>query len=226
MSRYTLLFVLVVLFFSSVVSGVCQSLPGCYPRAFPAIAPCKPSGPAPISRTVKVDVPVPCRPIGCRPPMPCPPHPCVPRFCAPPPPTRPVRVRVDVVVRSERPKSCGSQRFCCENPPIFEPFFCSAAGMIRSLILSPLGLGENLMGHPVGPACCQRPPCPPPIPICGPRCPPSIACVSKCAPRVLHGAGPRPTAERFALPRPGVGALPCLRPIQARTFPPTGPVSR
>jgi hypothetical protein len=149
MFRYAVFFGLAVLFFTSVVTGMCQGIPGCYPAPVPSMRPCEPPSPPPIRRSVRVDVPVPCAPVTCGAAMHCPPHPCAPPVCAPPPPTRPVQVRVDVVVRPENPKPCAPQRFCCENPPIFEPFFCQGAGLIQSLLAAPLALGERLMGHPV-----------------------------------------------------------------------------
>ena len=138
----------------------------------------------------------------------------VPRlFVAPPPPTRPVQVRVDVVVRPEAPTVCVPQRFCCENPPIFEPIFCHAAWMLRSIVLAPLGVGERFLGHGI-----PRQPCPPPIPVaCPPRFPPP-AYLNNCAPLPTQGMAPcppldavctdgplsqGPTAVR-AFPRPGM----------------------
>jgi hypothetical protein len=202
MYRLAVLFGVLILSFAAIVPGFCQGIPGCYPQTFPTINPCMPSRPAPpISRTVQVDVPVPCVPSHCGPavsypPNPCGPLVCAPPYCAPPQPTRPVQVRVDVVVRTEKPQPCVPQRFCCENPPVFEPFFCQGARMIQSLLVLPLCIGERLMGHPVptalppatpipcwrmcaptGPVCVQ----PPPVSQCMPpaQCAPT-APVAKC----------------------------------------------
>ena len=181
MMRITVCSVLIVLLLAS-VPALSQGVPGCYPSPLPSVNRCLPSRPAPpIARTVRVDVPVPCAPVVCGPALPCPQHPCARPVCAPPPPTRPVQVRVDVVVRPEAPKLCPPQRFCCENPPVFEPIFCQAAGLAKSLIAAPLFLGERLLGHCVpvpmpalpSDACWHMPPpmCPPPAP-CGPGRPP------------------------------------------------------
>jgi len=168
--------------------ALCQDIQGCYPRPMPPVNPCLTSRAAPpIARTVQVQVPVPCSPVSCG-----------LRPCAPPCPPQPVQLRVDVVVRSEVPKSCPPQRFCCENPPIFEPIFCQAAGLVKSLIAAPLALGERLMGHPVPlpmpaprPMPCWRMPaaiCPPPVP-CSLGRPP----VKVMAPTAW---GPAPTRTR------------------------------
>jgi hypothetical protein len=99
---------------------------------------------------------------------------CCPNPCPPPCPTKPVRVRVDVVVRPESPKPCMPQRYCCENPPVFEPIFYHAAWMLKSLVAAPLGLGDRMLGHGA-----IRQPCPPPIPV------PCIPCrLVPCAPQV------------------------------------------
>ncbi len=225
MLRFAFFSTLVVLFFTSAVSGVCQSIPGCYRAAFPGIAPCKPTGPAPISRTVRMDVPVPCAPVGCRPPMPYPPHRCAPSCCAPPPPPLPIRVRVEVVVRSEKPMPCGPKRCCYGNPPIFKPFFGRAAEMIRSGFIAPLGLGKSLMGHPV-PVCPPRFRCPVPVPACGPVLHPRLGYVSKCAPRTAYGVAPRPVPDRFAPAGPGDGALQSSGHVRPRRCPPISPIPR
>jgi len=187
MFRCAVFFGVAVLFFTGVVPGMCQGIPGCYPQPYPALKPCTPSSPPPISRTVQVDVPLPCGPVVCGAPMPCPPNPCAP------PPPRPVQVRVDVVVRPETPKPCPApQAFCCENPPVFEPIFCAAAALVQSLIAAPLGLGERLMGHPVPsplpipqPVACWRMPCATVAPCFQPPqspCPPPVRCVPQGPP--------------------------------------------
>jgi hypothetical protein len=204
MYRLAVLFGVVILSFSAILPGFCQGIPGCYPQTFPSINSCVPTRPAPpLSRTVQVDVPVP----------------CAPQACAPLQPTRPVQVRVDVVVRPEKPQPCVPQRFCCENPPIFEPFFCQGARMIQSLLALPLCIGERLMGHPVpaplptatpipcwrmcaqtGPVCVQ----PPPASQCMPPCPPV-----RCAP-----------------PGVPVKARQVRIPVSAPTYPPNRPFPR
>ncbi len=144
------------------------------------------SSPRPIARSVQVNVPAPCPP-----PPPCGyGNPCRPPSCVPPSPTRPVNVRVEVVVRPEAKKPCLPQRFCCENPPVFEPYICRTASMLRSVILAPLAIGERFLGHG-----CPRLPCPPPTPIaCHPwpapacagfvnTCPPPMSqCMPRCVP--------------------------------------------
>ena len=171
----------------------------------------QPPRPRPVVRTVQVDVPAPC----CLPAPVCSPYPrCAPP-CPPPCPTRPVNVRVDVVVRPENKKPCCPQRYCCENPPVFEPIFYHAAWMIQSLVAAPLGLGERMLGHGA-----IRQPCPPPIPVpCVPcrvapcprpaqMCqPPSPQCMSRCQPVVRCA----PAAPAVALPmkcRPQQACLP------------------
>jgi len=182
------------------VTGFCQGIPGCYPQHIPAVKPCVPDRPAPISRTVQVDVPVPCAPLACNVRIPCPPQPCVLPACGPPCPTQPVRVRVDVVVRPEAPKPCVPERFCCENPPVFEPIFCQAASLVESLIAAPLALGETLMGHPV----------PLPMPAARP-----VPCWHVPAAMASPCFQPPPTTKCM---------VPC--PLQARCAPPESPKAR
>ncbi len=206
MMRITILICFFIMLFATSVPVLSQGIPGCYQPPF--------------TRTVQVDVPVPCPPVGCGPAVPCPPNPCAPPVCAPPCPTRPVQVRVDVVVRPEVPKPCLPQPFCCENPPVFEPIFCQAAGLVQSLIAAPLALGERFMGHCVPmplPAPCPVPcwslppaacsPClqPPPATQCRPPCPPPVWC---------------------APPGPPVKVRPSCVPGSARTYPPNGPFLR
>ncbi len=162
----SLSFVIILL---SSLPGFCQGIPGWGNRLDPNWCapgylqpkPCgKRTAPPPMVRTVQVSVPVPCQqpphcmpvssaPPSCLPPMGFPPRPCVPPVCSPPCPTRPVNVRVEVRVRPEAPKPCVPKRYCCMNPPVFEPFFCRAAGMLGSILAAPLALGEMFMGHPV-----------------------------------------------------------------------------
>jgi hypothetical protein len=193
MYRLGVLFGVAILLFTAVLPGFCQGIPGCYPQPFPTINPCAPTRPTPpISRTVRADVPVPYGPPPCGS---VPPNLCAPPSCAPLPPTRPVQVRVDVVVRSETPKPCAPQRFCCENPPVFEPFFCQGAALVQSLLAAPLALGERLMGHRV-PVCIPSPQCPPPA-YCPGFVPPP--CISKCRQPVVQCA-PNSQRPRFTAP--------------------------
>lgn len=204
MLRLAVWFGVVVLFLASSAMGFCQTgLP-----AF-GINACGPqSRVAPVTRTVQVSVPMlpgQCRPLSSLPPRPC-------GFGCPSPPTQPVNVRVEVVVRPEAPQPCVPQRFCFENPPIFEPFFCQLAGLVRSLIVAPLGLGEAFMGHPV------VIPCVPPTPICPPHFQPPVApCMAPC-----------PPAVRCALPEPPTKVRPpwVCGPSWARPQPPRGPFPR
>jgi hypothetical protein len=204
MMRITVFYsVLIVLLLAS-VPALSQGVPGCYPPPLPSVNRCLPSRtPPPIARTVRVDVPVPCAPVACGPTLPCSPHPCARPVCAPPPPTQPVQVRVDVVVRPEAPRPCLPQRFCCENPPIFEPIFCQAAGLAKSLIAAPLFLGERLLGH------CVPLPMPAPCPMPCWRMPPPM-----CSPPVPCGLG-RPPVKVMAPTACG--------PAPTRTRPPSGP---
>lgn len=204
MMRITLVFSLIVMVLATSGPALCQGIPGCCPPPLPLVNPCAASRPAPpIARTVQVDVPVPCAPVACGPAMPCPPHPCARPVCAPPPPTRPVQVRVDVVVRPEAPKPCPPQRFCCENPPVFEPIFCQAAGLVKSLVAAPLFLGEKFLGH------CVPAPMPAPLPIQCWRMPPPM-----CPPPIQCGPG-RPPVK--------VNAPAACGPNPAWRYPPTGP---
>jgi hypothetical protein len=206
--RITIFFSLFIVLFATSVPVLCQGIPGCYrppvPRVDPRIT--RSPAPPPVARTVQVDVPVPCPPVGCGAPMPCTPRPCGRPACSPPPPTQPVQVRVDVVVRPEGPMPCAPQRFCCENPAVFEPIFYQAAGLVQSLIAAPLALGETFMAHPVPlpmpaptPVPCWRPPaaaCPPcfqtmPPARCMSPCPPPLRCVPP---------GPPVKARKFAAP--------------------------
>ena len=182
------------------VPAFCQGAPGSYTPPLPSYNPCVTSRPAPsIARSVRVDVPVPCVPFGCAPPP-----------CAPPCRTQPVQVRVDVVVRPEAPKPCPPQLFCCENPPVFEPIFCQAAGLAKSLIAAPLFLGERLLGHcvpmpmptPCPMPCWRMPPpaCPPPVP-CGLGRPPvKVVGPTACGPSPTWTgppSGPSPGRRQY-----------------------------
>jgi hypothetical protein len=171
--------------------------------------------PRPVSRTVEVNVPVPCpSPAPCVPVQACGPRPCYPPVsCCPPPcpppcPTKPVKVQVDVVVRPETPKPCTPQRYCCENPPVFEPIFYHAAWTLQSLVAAPLGLGECILGHgairqpvppPVPVACipCRVVPCPPPAPMCAPPVPHGIP---QCQPPAPCRAPGQPLAHVTSCP--------------------------
>jgi len=199
-----------IILLTTSVPALCQPIAGCYPPPFPAAQRCAGSTPAPpITRSVQVDVPVPCSPAG-----------CVPPACAPPCPTMPVQVRVDVVVRPEVPKPCPPQRFCCENPPVFEPIFCQAAGLVQSLIAAPLFLGERFMAHPV------------PMPLSAP-CPvpcwrlPAVTCLPCLQPPpATQRIAPYPTPVRCAPPVPPVKAGPASVPVSAHTRQPSGPFAR
>lgn len=203
-------------------SGLCQGVPGCFPRPYPPAQQCTgPRPEPPITRTVQVDVPMPCPPAPCGPPMVCRPHPCAPPVCAPPPcPTKPVQVRVDVVVRPEAPKRCAPQTFCCENPPVFEPILCQAAGLIHALIAAPLGLGERFMGHPVPNAL----PVPTPMPFWRLQAARCTSCAQP--PPITPCYQPCPPPARCALPGPPVKVRPSCVPVSARACPPNGPYPR
>lgn len=119
--------------------------------------------PRPVSRTVEVNVPVCFAPsTPCMPMKACAPLLCFPPVssCPPPCPTKPVRVRVDVVVRPGNPKPCVPHRYCCENPPVFEPIFYHAAWMLKSMVAAPLALGDYALGRGA-----VHQPLPPPIPV-------------------------------------------------------------
>ncbi len=145
-----------LLFFASVVPGVCQGIPYWYAPPFPAKTPCVRSGPPPISRTVQVDVPVPCPPARCGPQLPYRPHPCAPPACAPPPPTRPVRVRIDVRVR---PEACGKGQCAageCRNLGALAPL----VELTRRALAAPICILESV--------CPGIDWCAPVRPLCGP----------------------------------------------------------
>jgi hypothetical protein len=212
MLRYTGLCTFVI-FLATSVSGICQGIPAWYRTPCPPPKPCVSSPPPTrFSRTVQVDVPAPCPPRFCGPAA-CYGNQFGPPSCRPPCPTRPVNVRVDVVVRPEVKKPCVPQRFCCENPPVFEPFFCRAAWMLRSAILAPLGLGEGILGHGF-----PRVPCPPPTPIACPPCqaPPCTGVVNACSrpgPQLMPRRQP---LARCALPGPSFARHPSgSRAVQA-----------
>lgn len=196
--------------------GFSQGTAGCYPPCAPSVQSCPmncPSPPAPVTKTVQVDVPVPCAPpVRCMPAPLCSPYQCCPPPCPPPCPTRPVRVRVDVVVRPESPKTCMPQRYCCENPPVFEPIFYHAAWMLKSIVAAPLGLGDSMLGHGT-----IRQPVPPPIPVaCIPR---PIACypprVNMCAPLDPQCMPPCQPIVQCSVPGPPVPQVPGCPPRKA-----------
>lgn len=223
MRQISLIFVLIFLLLASAVPAFSQGIPAAFPYAAPGMYPhCPVRQPVrPITQTVQVDVPVPCAPVACGPALPCPPPSCAPPVCAPPPPTRPVQVRVDVVVRPEAPTPCVPQRFCCENPPLFEPIFYHAAWMLRSLVLAPLGVGESILGHGM-----PRQPCPPPVPIaCPPRCSPPPY-VEKCAPIAAQGIAPCLPSMRCAQRGPSSKARLLYGPSPAWVHPGGAPCPR
>lgn len=168
--------------------GLCQGIQGCYPPPSLPVNPCITNYAAPpVAQSVQVEVPVPCAPLS-----------CVLLSCAPPCPPQPVHLRVDVVVRPEAPKSCIPQRFCCGNPPIFEPLFYQAAGLVQSLIAGPLAFGERLMGHPVpvrSPAPCSMPCWRTPATMCPPCFQPAGTQYVAPNPFLVPGAPPGPPAQ-------------------------------
>ncbi len=222
MRQISLTFILIVLLLATAAPGLCQGNPGAFPNVTPGIYPCGPSRSVPpVTRTVQMDLPVPCAPVNCGPAMLCLPRPCVPPVCAPPPPTRPVQVRVDVVVRPEASTPCVPQRFCCENPPLFEPIFCHAAWMLRSIVLAPLGVGESILGHRI-----PRQPCLPPIPIACPPAFPPPSYVEKCAPIAAQGMAPCLPSMRCARRGPSTKAAPLYGPSPAWAHPGGAPFPR
>jgi hypothetical protein len=214
-----------VLVLASSAVGLCQVVQPALPGYQPGINPCKPQPRAePVVRNVQVDVPVPCAPpAGCMPFTGCSPHPYCAPPCPPPCPTRPVNVKVEVVVRPEAPKPCVPQTFCCENPPVFEPFICQAVGLVQSVIVSPLGLGEMFMGHPV--------PLPLPIPTPMPCWRQPVAMRPPCfqpPPGTQCMPPPCPPQARCALPGPSarVKAQPVYAPTSGRPHGPNSPFPR
>jgi hypothetical protein len=143
--------------FANIAPAICQGIPGCFPPSFPAVKPCvQPRHEPPISRTVQVDVPVPCGPVYCGQAMPCAPNPCGPPVCTPAPPTRPVQVRVDVRVR---PEACGQQQpdqNVCRDYGALAPVL----GMTAAIMAAPIRLLERMFP---GPSLCR-----PHQPTCGP----------------------------------------------------------
>ena len=224
MMRITIFFSLFIMLLATSGPVLCQGVPGCYPVSYPVANRCDTRPPVPpITRTVQVDVPVPCPPLaGCMPVSASSPHPCSPSPCPPPCPTRPVQVRVDVVVRPDAPKPCAPQSFCCENPPVFEPIFYQAAGLVQSLIAAPLALGEMFMAHPV--------PMPMPVPSPMPCWRPPAAMRPPCfqPPPATQCMAPSPPQARCSLPGPPakVKAPPACGPSPAWTHRPNSPFPR
>jgi hypothetical protein len=223
MFRCAAIFGLVILFLASVVPGMCQGIPGCYPPPYPAIRPYAPPSPPPVTRTVQVDVPVPCGPVSCDAPMSCPQNPCAPRVYPPPQP-QPVQVRVDIRVR---PEPCGQQRpdqSVCRDYGALGPII----GMTAAIMSAPIRLLERMFpgprwprppqgplgpqgapphwGHPLAPPArfvsgCPMPACAP-VPVC--ESPTPVPAYQKCVPRrggrtVVQPADPRCLPGPFAV---------------------------
>jgi hypothetical protein len=181
-------------------SGLCQGIPGCLPPFIPSPQSCAVSSPAPpppITRTVQVDVPVPCSPVCCGPVMPCQPNPCAPPVCAPPCPTQPVQVRVDVRVR---PEACVQQRpdqNVCRDYGALGPII----GMSAAIMSAPIRLLERMLP---GPKRCRPPQAP-----CGPY-----------VDRPLHGYLSVPNLG-FAPVSPvpcNASAAPCVQPMPSPAY--------
>jgi len=214
MSRLSIVPVFVVLILSSCTPGFCQVPGGCYYGPSPAGKPCAETRPAPpLTRTVQVDVPVPCAPVTCLPVSSCAPYPCCPPVCSPPRPTRPVQVRVEVRVR---PEPCGPQprdtKLCAD--PLLPVF-----GLVAATMAVPIRILEAVLPFP------DR--CPPLRPLCGPACPlpfcaPAPVCTptmptpayQKCVPRSARGALSHPAYYRPTMgPAVNPGHSPLI-PIQ------------
>jgi hypothetical protein len=210
--RLCAIFCLVFLVFTTADPCFCQTVAGCYPQCVPPVQPCpvsRPAPPPPITRTVQVDVPLPCAPAPCGPPMACPPQACAPPMCPLPCPTRPVQVKIDVRVR---PEPCGQQRpdqDICRDYGALAPLI----GVTAAIMSAPIRLLERMFPGP----CLRRPPqspcgpygAPPhwgfpPAPPAGfvPGCPmPSCAPVPLCEPPM-----PVPAYQK-CVPRPACGAV-------------------
>jgi hypothetical protein len=202
--RFCAIFGIAFLVLATCNSGFCQGVPRCYPACVPNAQPCPINRPAPtppITRTIQVDVPVPCAPVSCGRAMTCQPYPCA--LACPP---QPVNVKVEMIVRPEVPQPCPPQTLCCENPPVFEPIFCQAAALLQSLIVAPLAMGEMFMGHPV--------PSPLPVPCPMPcwrqpaaMCPPCFQLLP---------------SNRCVVPGPRAKVRHSCVPVSASTHPPNG----
>lgn len=120
--------------------------------------------PEPVRKTIHVDVAVPCTAATYTHARSSQFNPYCSPWCLPPSPTRPVEVKIDVRVRAEDKKPCIPQRICYETPPRFEPIFYHAARMVQAIVAVPLGLGEQLFGHPT-PSLRSLPP---PMPVASP----------------------------------------------------------
>lgn len=180
-------------------SGLCQGIPGGYPVSRPVGNRCD-TRPAvePITRTVQVDVPVPCPPpTRCVPVGACSPYPCCPSPCPPPCPTRPVQVRIDVRVRPE--PCCGLQAEPKAHPDPLQPVL----GLVAATMAVPIRVLETLFPPPVR--------CNPPRPECGPL------------PYATHLGYPPPATPPFA---PGLSmpsAYPASSCPPAESLPPPPP---
>jgi hypothetical protein len=198
--RSLMLSCVLVLLLTTAGVGLCQGVPGCYPPTCPTVQRCCPTPPpAPIIRRVQVEVPVPCPPMTCTPPCGLPTRQGAITCPQPQIGPRPVHVRVEVVVRPEGPQPCPQPKIECGNPPVFEPYFCAVAGVLRSAVLAPLCIGERIMGHAPTmvrrmPMRCSYAPICPAAPYCGPH--PAARCVK---------VGPRPCPPRnYGAHRSGV----------------------
>jgi hypothetical protein len=221
MLRRSVWFWCAFLVFVTCGSGLCQGIPGCLPPFIPSPQSCAASSPAPpppITRTVQVDVPVPCSPVCCGPVMPCQPNTCAAPVCAPPCPTQPVQVRVDVRVR---PEPCGQQRpdqNVCRDYGALGPII----GMSAAIMSAPIRLLERMLpgpsrrrppqvpcgpygapphwGCPPAPPAWLAPGCPMPshgpVPVCQPPMP--VPAYRKCVPRAAF----RPITELACPPYP------------------------
>jgi hypothetical protein len=217
MSRMSVWLGVVGLLLASSAVGLCQVPQPAFPGYPVGVNPCKPQPrPEPVTSTVQVNVPLPPNP--CAPPCGHPGQRC--GFGCAFQPSQPVNVKVEVVVRPEAPKPCVPQTFCCENPPVFEPIFCQAAGLVQSLIAAPLALGEMFMAHPVPmplpvptPVPCWRIP----VATCSPCCQPPSAtgCMEPPYPPQVRCAPPGPPSQAKSHPVCGPGT--------ARMLPLSGP---
>ncbi len=184
----------------------------------PPVRVCPPP-PAPIKRTVTVDVPMPCPPPPvCRPAPPscgpCPPPKCAPPPCPPPVRTRPVQVEVSV-----RPDTGCKERLTpivYRDPGPIKPVINSAVDLTGAAVALPFRVLEMFVPNPKLKRQCPRPmmtamPCAPPVFACGPTP------VAKCRP------APRPCAPPVSYCRPVVNPTVCAPPAPCRTPVTCGP---
>jgi hypothetical protein len=233
MSRLTVFLGVIAILVGMSVPAASQGIPECYPACYPPTKNCNNQQPArPITRTVQVDVPVPCcPPMGCAPVTGCP-APCGPMPCPPACPTQPGNVKGDVRIRPESACAQPPQNNECWDPGPLGPVIGLLAATMAAPIqaLDTLFPGPARFRRPCGPA---GPGCPPPYPPqCGP-CPvvPASLVYPNCVPQVPCGGfrgvavAPRNAVQRpYCAPKPYVKSRGDNYPTWSQPLPPRGDV--